>query len=73
MNRVYVSNSIALPLLETGISRFDEEPKNMEALLKYMLSTLNASGVSLNSDVKAGIYGNEKDIPLFKYRNLLDI
>lgn len=70
INRVYASNSIALPLLGTGISRFDEDPKDKEALLRCILCTLNTSGVSLNSDIKVGIYGNAKDIPLFKYKSI---
>lgn len=70
INRVYASNDIALPLLGTGISRFDDGPRDKEALLKCMLCTLNASGVSLNSNVKVIIYGSAKDIPLFEYKSL---
>lgn len=70
INRVYASNNVALPLLGTGISRFDDGPKNKEALLKCMLCTLNASGVKLNSEVKVVLYGNEKDIPLFEYKDM---
>ena len=70
VNRVYASNNVALPLLGTGISRFDDGPKDKEALLKCMLCTLNASGVKLNSDVKVVLYGNEKDIPLFEYKDM---
>ena len=70
INRVYASNDVVLPLLGTGISRFDDGPKDKEALLKCMLCTLNASGVSLNSNVKVIIYGNAKDIPLFEYKGL---
>ena len=70
INRVYASNDVALPLLGTGISRFDDGPRDKEALLKCMLCTLNASGVSLNSNVKVIIYGSAKDIPLFEYKSL---
>ena len=70
INRVYASNDVVLPLLGTGISRFDDGPKDKEALLKCMLCTLNASSVKLNSDVKVILYGNETDIPLFEYRDM---
>ena len=70
INRVYASNDVVLPLLGTGISRFDDGPKDKEALLKCMLCTLNASSVKLNSDVKVILYGNAKDIPLFEYKDM---
>lgn len=70
INRVYASNDVVLPLLGTGISRFDDGPKDKEDLLRCMLCTLNASGVQLNSDVKVVLYGNAKDIPLFEYKDM---
>ncbi len=70
INRVYASNDVALPLLGTGISRFDDGPKNKEALLRCMLCTLNSSGVTLNAKVKVVIYGDAKDIPLFEYKDM---
>lgn len=70
INRVYASNDVVLPLLGTGISRFDDGPKDKEALLRCMLCTLNASGVQLNSDVKVVLYENAKDIPLFEYKDM---
>lgn len=70
INRVYASNEVALPLLGTGISRFDDGPKGKEALLKCMLCTLNASNVQLNSSVKVVLYGDAKDIPLFEYKDM---
>lgn len=70
ISRVYASNDVALPLLGTGISRFDDGPKDKETLLKCMLCTLNASGVSLNSDVKVILFGNAKDIPLYEYKDI---
>ena len=70
INRVYASNDVAIPLLRSGISRFDDGPKNEESLLKCMLCTLNASNIKLNSDVKVVLYGNAKDIPLFEYKDM---
>jgi len=70
INRVYASNDVALPLLGTGISRFDDGPKNKEALLRCMLCTLNSSGVTLNAKVKVVIYGDAKDIPLYEYKDM---
>ena len=70
INRVYASNDVVLPLLGTGISRFDDGPKNKEALLRCILCTLNSSGVTLNAKVKVLIYGDAKDIPLYEYKDM---
>lgn len=70
IDRVYASNDIALPVLGTGISRFDDGPKDKEALLRCMLCTLNSSGVSLKSKVDIIIYGDGKDIPMYEYKDM---
>lgn len=70
IDRVYASNDIALPVLGTGISRFDDGPKDKEALLRCMLCTLNSSGVNLKSQVDIIIYGNAKDIPMYEYKDM---
>lgn len=70
ISRVYALNDVALPLLGTGIPRFDDGPKDKEDLLRCMLCTLNGSGVTLKSKVKVLIYGNIRDIPLYEYRNM---
>lgn len=70
IGRVYASNNIVLPVLGTGISRFDDGPKDKDALLRCMLCTLNSSGVSLNSKVNIVIYGDIKDIPMYEYKNM---
>lgn len=70
ISRVYALNDVALPLLGTGIPRFDDGPKDKEDLLRCMLCTLNSSGVTLKSKVKVLIYSNIKDIPLYEYRNM---
>lgn len=73
INRIYAGNDIALPLLGSGISRFDDGPKEYETLLRCMLCTLNGSGVTFNSNIKILIYGNIKDIPLYEYKDIFNI
>ena len=70
ISRVYALNNVALPLLGTGIPRFDDGPKGKEDLLRCMLCTLNSSGVTLKSKVKILIYGDVKDIPLYEFKNV---
>ncbi len=70
IDRVYASNDVYLPLLGTGIARFDDGLKDNESLLRCMLCTLNSSGVSLNAKVSVVIYGNIEDIPLYEYRDI---
>lgn len=70
IGRVYASNNIVLPVLGTGISRFDDGPKDKDALLRCMLCTLNSSGVSFNSKVNIVIYSDIKDIPMYEYKNM---
>lgn len=70
ISRVYALNNVALPLLGTGIPRFDDGPKGKEDLLRCMLCTLNSSGVTLKSKVKILIYGDAKDIPLYEYKDM---
>lgn len=66
----YALNPVVLPLLGSGILRFDDGPKERESLLRCLLCTLNASGVALNTDVSVVIYGNANDIPLYEYRDM---
>ena len=72
ISRVYASNDVAIPLLGTRITRFDDGPKKREDLLKCMLCTLNSSGVTLNSTVKVVIYNDDKDndIPFYEYKDM---
>ncbi|MCR4904276.1 MAG: DUF6430 domain-containing protein [Butyrivibrio sp.] len=67
---IYVYNDITLPLLGSGISRFEGGGKNNEALLHCMLCTLNSSEVEYTSKVRIVIYGNVKDIPLYEYKGM---
>ena len=73
ISRVYASNDIALPLLGSGIVRFDDGPKENDLLLRCMLCTLNSSGVSFNSKIKIVIFGNNEDIPLYEYKNIFHV
>ena len=70
IDRVYAGEDVVLPILGTGISRFDDGPKDKEALLRCMLCTLNSSGVSLNANVEVVIYGDTRDIPLYEYKDM---
>ncbi len=70
ISRVYALNNVVLPLLGTGILRFDDGPKGKEDLLRCMLCTLNSSGVTLKSKVKILIYGDANDIPLYEYKDM---
>lgn len=70
IDRVYAGKDVVLPILGTGISRFDDGPKDKESLLRCMLCTLNSSGVSLNANIKVVIYGDAKDIPLYEYKDM---
>lgn len=70
IGRVYASRNIVIPLLGTGISRFDDGSKEKDVLLRCMLCTLNSSRVHFNSKVKILIYGDTKDIPLYEYKDI---
>jgi hypothetical protein len=73
IDRVYASNNVVLPLLGTGISRFDDGPKDASGLLRCMLCTLNSSGVSLNSKLTVVIFGDKSEIPLYEYKDLFRV
>lgn len=70
IDRVYALNDVALPILGTGISRFDDGPKDREDLLRCMLCTLNSSGVTLKSNIEIYIYGDAKNIQLYEYKDM---
>ncbi len=73
ISRVYAGNDVAIPVLGTGISRFDDGPKNKESLLRCMLCTLNCSGVTLNSKIKVIIFGDASDISLYEYKDIFKL
>ncbi len=70
IDATYAANDIVLPILGTGITRFEEGPKDATSLLRCMLCTLNSSGVTLNSNIKIVIYGDKNDIPLYEFKNV---
>lgn len=70
IDRVYAGHDVVLPLLGTGISRFEDGPKDPVDLLKCMLHAFDCSSVNLKSHVTILIYGKQKDFSLFEYRNL---
>lgn len=73
IDRVYASNDVVLPVLGTGISRFDDGPKDKDDLLRCMLCTFNSSGVSFNSKIKIVLYGSTGDIPLYEYKDIFNV
>lgn len=73
ISQFYASNDVVLPLLGDGITRFEDGPKGESELLRCILCTLNASGVSLNSKVKVVIFNGTKKLPLYEYKNLFRI
>lgn len=73
IDRVYASYDVVLPIIGTGILRFDDGPKDRDALLRCMLCTLNSSGVHFNSKIKVVIYGNSKEIPLYEYKDIFNV
>ena len=46
IDRVYASNDVILPILGTGISRFDDGPKDKDDLLRCMLCTFNSNSAA---------------------------
>ena len=70
IDRVYAKCDVAFPILGTGISRFDDGPKDRDELLRCMLCTLNSSGVTLKSKVEILIFGDAAEISLYEYKDM---
>lgn len=70
IDRVYAGTDVILPVLGSGITRFDGSAQDNAELIRCMLCTLNASGVNLNCTVTIVIYGDAKGIPLYEYKDL---
>ena len=70
IDRVYAKYDVAFPILGTGISRFDDGPKDRDELLRCMLCTLNSSGVTLKSKVEILIFGDATEISLYEYKDM---
>lgn len=74
IGRVYARNDIVLPLMGSGITRFDDDQNDPALLLRCMLCTLNISRVHLNSKITVVIYDDGKTIlPLYEYKELFRI
>ena len=70
IDRVYARYDVTLPILGTGISRFDDGPKDKNELLRCMLCTLNSSGVNLKSKVEILIFGDINKFSLYEYKDM---
>ena len=71
IDRVYASHNVVLPLLGTGISRFDDGAKDKVNLLRCMLCTLKSSGATLNTNVVILIAKDKNDdIPLYEFKDI---
>ncbi len=56
LSRVYAKNDLAIPILGSGITRFDDDQDDPANLLRCMLCTLNTSKVHFKSYVSIIIY-----------------
>ena len=71
ISRVYAGNDIVLPLMGSGITRFDDGQVDPASLLRCMLCTLNVSKIHLNSKITVVIYNDGKvELPLYEYKEL---
>lgn len=74
ISRVYARNDIVLPLMGSGITRFDDDQNDQASLLRCMLCTLNTSKIRLNSKITVVIYNDGKtNLPLYEYKELFKI
>ena len=83
IDRVYNGEPVAIPLLGTGMTRFDDGNKDRATLLRCMLCTLNASAVTLKAPVKIIIQIEDSDskkngakkekIPMYEFKDALRI
>lgn len=74
ISRVYARNDIVLPLIGSGITRFDDDQGDPPSLLRCMLCTLNISRIYLNARVTVVIYDDGKTkLPLYEYKELFRI
>lgn len=74
ISRVYARNDILLPLMGSGITRFDDDQNDPASLLRCMLCTLNTSRIHLNSKISVVIYdGGKTNLPLYEFKELFRI
>lgn len=72
ISRVYAFNDIVLPILGTGITRFEHGFHDPNSLLRCMLCTLKGSGVYFNSQIKIVIFDKSDDFSLFEYKSMFN-
>lgn len=69
INGMYVYNDVVLPLLGSGIARFEGANQSNDSLLRCMLCTLNSSDLEFKSTLKVVIYDNAKELQLYEYKD----
>ncbi len=73
INGIYANYDIALPILGSGLTRFDDGQDDTNLLLKSMLITLSLSQMHFKSQISIIMYNNVADsykIPLYKYKDI---
>ena len=73
INGIYANYDIALPILGSGLTRFDDGQDDTNLLLKSMLITLSLSQMHFKSQISIIVYNNVADsykIPLYKYKDI---
>lgn len=75
LSRVYAGHDIVLPLMGSGITRFDDDQGESADLLRCMLCTMNTSRVHFKSDITVVLYNRDKlkKLPLYEYKELFKI
>ena len=71
INHIYNGNDIVLPLLGTGITRFDDGSKNSMELLGCMLYTLYRSNLDFNRTITIVLWKGNADISLHKVKDIV--
>lgn len=61
INRVYAKYDFALPILGSGITRFDDAQNDPENLLRCMLCTLNTSKTYFKSNISIVLYQSKNN------------
>ncbi len=71
IDRVYAQKNIALPVIGSGITRFDDGSYESEQLIRCMMWTLNICKIHFKSQVRIIVYnGESKRMRLYKFKNL---
>lgn len=80
LSRVYAKHDLALPILGSGITRFDDTKVEEADLIRCMLCTLNTCNVQFKSNISIVIYGGKSTdgnklnkLPLYEYKDIFNI